>query len=208
MEREATAVLRTALERRATTSPEIVADLDNDALILRLQFTVNHLSRWLTPIHDQRRLQRAVYRGDLSVKDLLRRLRGEELRVFPMMYAISVRPTPDLDRLAPAGGDVVVEHDEAETSPMEVMAEFRRLRQSTASLLRSLPDSAWELQGVSRRDRNWTIRGLAEHLAVNDDIILSEMDRVLDQLGVREGIATASRAHLNELPRFVPTRAG
>ena len=84
------------------------------------------------------------------------------------------------------------------------MAEFRRLRQSTCSLLRSLPDNAWARVGVSRREHDWTIRRLAEHLAAHDLATLAEIDRALDRAGARSGIARVSRVHLDELLRETP----
>ena len=91
-------------ERNATRSPADVvpvADLTNDALIIRLTFTVNHLSRWLTPIHDELRLVRSLHRGEPSVKDLVALLRDEERRVFPRLHAIATRDMPNLDALPP-----------------------------------------------------------------------------------------------------------
>ncbi len=181
---------------------EEVARLDNDSLIIRLHFTVNHLSRWLSPIHDESRLRRSVYRGQASVRDLMLRLRNEELRVFPKMHAISIRTQPDLDKLPPVRRSPEEERHDREATVLELMAEFRRLRQSTCSLLRSLPDDAWDRIGISRREHDWTLRALAEHLALHDRATLAEMDRTLDQVGVREGIAMASRVRFDELLRL------
>ena len=181
-----------------------IEDLDNNALIIRLHFTINHLSRWLSPIHDQTRLIRTVRRGEPSVKDLLLRLRDEELRVFPKLHLISVRTDPDLDRLPEPRHTPEEERHDRNALPLEIMAQFRRLRQSTCSHLRSLPDSAWARRGTSRREHDWTIRALAEHLARHDLKVLAEMDLALDRVNAREGIATASRAHLDELLRLAP----
>lgn len=181
---------------------EEIAALDNDALIIRLHFTVNHLSRWLTPIHDESRLRRSLYRGQASVRDLVLRLRDEDLNVFPKMHAISVRTQPDLDKLPPLRRSPAEERHDREATVLEVMAEFRRVRQSTCSLLRSLPDDAWDRVGISRREQNWTPRALAELLALHDRATLAEMDRALDQIGVREGIATVSRVRFDELLRL------
>ena len=180
---------------------EITA-LDNDSLIIRLHFTVNHLSRWLSPIHDESRLRRSVYRGQASVRDLMLRLRDEELRVFPKMHQISVRTQPDLDKLPPVRRSAEEERHDREATVLELMAEFRRLRQSTCSLLRSLPDDAWDRVGISRREHDWTLRTLAEHVALHDRATLAEMDRALDRVGVRQGIATASRVRFDELLRL------
>lgn len=173
--------------------------LDNNSLIIRLHFTVNHLSRWLTPIHDQTRLMRSVRRGEPSVKDLLLELRNEELRVFPRMYAISVKTLPNLDKLPPLIRTPADDALDLRSTPLEVVAEFRRLRQSTCSLLRGLPDSAWEREGISRREHDWTIRGLAEHLARHDLVVLRDIDLTLDRIGAREGVSPAARTHIDEL---------
>lgn len=190
----------------STASADGVAieDLDNNALIIRLHFTINHLSRWLTPIHDQTRLVRTVRRGEPSVEDLLFALRDEELRIFPKLHLISVRTLPDLDKQPEPRRTPAEEAHDREALPIEIMAEFRRLRQSTCSLLRSLPDNAWSRLGISRREHDWTIRGLAQHLARHDLESLAEMDLALDRVGAREGIASASRAHLDELLRLAP----
>ena len=181
-----------------------VAELSSDALILDLHFTVNHLSRWLTPIHDQRRLQRSVRRGEPSVKELLSGLRDEELRTFAKMHAISVQTLPDLDALPLPSRTPEEERYEREATALQMMAEFRRVRQSTCSLLRSLPDSAWSRQGISRQEHDWTIRELAERLAERSRATLAEIDRALDRTGVRDEIATASRAGVDELLRLDP----
>lgn len=183
-----------------------IDDLDNDSLVIRLTFTVNHLSRWLTPIHESSRLTRSLRRGEPSIKDLLLELRNEELRVFPKMHLIAVQNTPNLDGLPPVVRTPAQLEYDRQSTPLEVMAEFRRLRQSTTSLLRSLVDDAWDRRGVSRRERNWTIRGLAEHLAAHDLAVLSDMDVILDRSGVREGIAQVSRVHLPELLALLPVR--
>jgi len=182
-----------------------MTDLSNNALIVRLHYTINHLSRWLTPIHDQRRFERTIRRGEPTVRELVARLRDEELRVFPMMHAIAVQTSPDLDKLPPAVRTADEDWLVREASTIQVMGSFRRLRQSTCSLLRGFPDTAWERGGVSRRDRNWTLRQLAEHLASHDLETLFEMDLALDRVGAREGIAAASRAHLSELLKLAPT---
>ena len=184
-----------------------IADLDNDSLVVRLHFTVNHLSRWLTPIHDPIRLMRTVRRGEPSVKDLLLVLRDEELRIFPKVHLIAVKTMPDLDKLPEPRRTEVEQRRDREARPLEIMAEFRRLRQSTCSLLRSLPDSGWERVGISRREHDWTIRGLAEHLAAHDLRVLREIDVTLDRVGAREGVSPAARVHLDELLRLVPATA-
>jgi hypothetical protein len=88
------------------------------------------------------------------------------------------------------------------------MSEFRRVRESTASLLRALPDNAWDREGYSRRERNWTVRELALFLVESDRKTLRDIDRMLDHQGVRRGIASASRVRFEEIERpFVSVAA-
>jgi len=176
---------------------------DNNALIIRLHFTVNHLSRWLTPIHDANRLERAVYRGEPTAKELVIGMRDEEERIYPRMYAIASQPGADLDRLPGPEQDPAAARDAA-SATIVLMAQFRRLRQGTCSLLRSLPDDAWLLTGSSRRERNVSIRELAEGLALHDYRYLRALDETLDQVGAREGLAEIQKTHLDELLKLVP----
>jgi hypothetical protein len=192
-----------------STAPGVVTDVDvthleNNALIIRLHFTVNHLSRWITPVHDRIKLVRSVRRDDPSVKDLLIQMRNEELRVFPKMHLIATRNNPNLDKFPEWEMTPEQEQLDREASAIEILAEFRRLRQSTCSLLRSLPDNAWSRVGTSRREHDWQIRTLAEHLARHDVVVLRQMDETLDRVGAREGISPAARARLDEVLRLAP----
>lgn len=186
-------------------APEELRRLSNDAVIIRLHYTINHLSRWLTPIHDPTRLVRSVRRGEPSVKDLIIQLRNEELRSFPKMYLVSVQTNPDLDTVPPFTRTAAQLDEDAGHSPLSAMADFRRLRQSTLSLLRNLPNDAWSRRGISRRERDWTLRELAEHLLNHDYEVLAEMDDALDRTGAREGLAAAQRVRLSELLRLNPS---
>jgi len=181
-----------------------ISELSNDSLVTRLLFTTNHLSRWITPIHDLQRLERSPFRGMPSVKGLLLQMRDREQLIFPKMHAIAVQNDPNLDRLPqPARTPEQVAAD-AERSALTTLAEFRRLRQSTTSLLRSLPDNAWSRVGTSRLEHDWQIRSLAEHLANADIDDLQQMDEALERSGVREGINALARVHLDDLMRLVP----
>src|SRR5215218_10657393 len=91
---------RSAVEDEQTESPDSsIRELSNDALIIRLIQTVNHLSRWLTPIHDRTVLEFSPRRSEPSVKELLLRLRDTETRGYAFMYAIATERNPDLDRI-------------------------------------------------------------------------------------------------------------
>jgi hypothetical protein len=181
-----------------------IGDLDNNSLIIRLHYAVNHLSRWLTPVHDRTKLTRSLRRGEPSIKDLVLRMRNEELVRFPMIHTIANQGNPNLDKLPLFELSAAQRADDEQSNALEVMAEFRRLRQSTCGHLRSLPDSAWRRIGTSRREHDWQIRTLAEHLANHDLDVLYEIDVTLDRIGAREGVSTAAKAHLDELLRLVP----
>jgi hypothetical protein len=178
---------------------------DNNALIIRLHFTVHHLSRWLTPIHDASLLERARFRGEPTAKDLVIGMRQEEERTFPKMYLISTQLNADLDALPEWREDPDTVALDRDSSTIVLMAAFRRLRQSTCSLLRSLPDDAWDLRGRTSRGANPTVRELAEHLAVHDYALLHALDQTLDQTGARDDLAAIQKTHLDELMKLVPT---
>lgn len=176
---------------------------DNNALIIRLHFTVHHLSRWLTPIHDRNVLERSRFYGEPTVKEILLGMRDHEQFVYPRMYAIA-NEMPDLDAIPDAEPNAAATQADEEHPTVVVMAGFRRLRQGTCSLLRGLPDGAWDRKGFSRQHRNLTIRDLAEGLAEHDYRYLRAMDQTLNEAGAREGIAEIQRASLDELMKLVP----
>jgi hypothetical protein len=180
--------------------------LDNNALIIRLHFTINHLSRWLSPIHDRNKLERARFRGEPTAKEIVLGMREEEQRVYPKMYAIANQNNPDLDKLPPYHPSFTRQQSDEEHSTIVLMASFRRLRQSTCSLLRSLPDDAWRRKGISRRERDVTLRELAEELVAHDYRFLHALDQTLDAAGAREGLAAIQKTPLDELLKLVPER--
>ena len=183
-----------------------ISKSDNNSLIIRLHFTINHLSRWITPIHDANRLERAVHRGEPTAKELILEMRNEEERIYPKMYLIATQASADLDKLPEWQlSETTAARDES-TPTIVLMAQFRRLRQGTCSLLRTLPDDAWGKKGSSRRDRNVNIRELANHLALHDYRYLRALDETLDQVGAREGLAEIQKAHLDELMKLVPEK--
>ena len=178
-----------------------VRDLSNDGLIIRLIQTVNHLSRWLTPIHDPTVLEFSPRRSEPSVKDILIRMRDTETRAYGFMNAIASERDPDLDRVPraePSPEQIMVDRS---AHPLVIMSEFRRIRESSTSLLRALPDTAWQRSGYSRTERNWTIRELAEYLAKHDRESLELTDRALDRSGARHGIAAVSRVDFRRIEK-------
>ncbi len=183
---------------------QAIRSLDNNALIIRLHFTINHLSRWLSPIHEPGPLVRSRYRGEPTVKDLLLAMRDYEQYIYPKMYVIASQETPDLDTIPDYRPSAAREIVDAEHSPIVLMANFRRLRQSTCSLLRNLPDEAWDRKGFSRIHRNATIRQLAEGLAEHDYRYLRAIDQLLTETGAREGLAEIQKAPLDDLIKLVP----
>ena len=183
-----------------TESPDAsIRDLSNDSLIIRLIQTVNHLSRWLTPIHDRTVLEFSPRRSEPSVKELLLRMRDTETRAYGFMHAIATERNPDLDRIPRAEPSPVQIAVDRSAHPLVIMSEFRRVRESTTSLLRALPDTAWERGGYSRKERNWTVRELAEYLASHDREMLQRIDRVLSRSGAREGIAAVSQVEFTHI---------
>ena len=190
--------------RTVTAADVPVSQLSNMSLIVRMHNTVNHLSRWLTPIHDRDLLDRSVFFGEPSVKELLMMMRAEEQRIFPKMYLIATENNPDLDRIPPRQRTESERRWDEEASALSTMAEFRRLRQSTLSLLRSLPDSAWSRVGTNRVEHDWVLRDLAELLANHDTAVLTRMDDTLDRIGARKGLSPAAQTHLGDLMRLVP----
>ena len=183
---------------------QAIRSLDNNSLIIRLHFTINHLSRWLSPIHHPGRLVRPRYRGEPTVKDLLLAMRDYEQYVYPRMYVIAAQETPDLDTIPDYQPSTARQISDAEHTPIVLMANFRRLRQSTCSLLRNLPDDAWDRKGFSRIHRNATIRQLAEGLAEHDYRYLRAIDQLLTETGAREGLAEIQKAPLDDLIKLVP----
>jgi hypothetical protein len=176
-----------------------VRDLPNDALIVRLIQTVNHLSRWLTPIHDRTVLEFSARRSEPSVKDLLILTRDTETRAYGFMNAIALDRDPDLDRIPRVEPSPVQISVDRSAHPLVIMSEFRRVRESSTSLLRALPDTAWQRGGYSRTQRNWTIRQLAEYLARHDREMLQRIDRTLSRSGAREGIAAVSQVDFTQI---------
>lgn len=191
----------------APVSDEVVQgirELDNNSLIIRLHFTVHHLSRWLTPIHDRNKLERSRHLGEPTVRDLVILMRENEQFIYPRMFVIANDTDADMDKVPAHEPNAYLRMADQNWSTVELMGGFRRLRQSTCGLLRQLPDAAWTLKGYSRVHENATIRELAEQLAEHDYRVLRAMDHTLTDSGAREGIAEIQTASLDELLKLVP----
>jgi hypothetical protein len=186
-------------QRDSELSERPIPELTNDQIIIELLQTPNHLSRWLTPIHDRTLLEFSPRRAQPSVKDVLLRMRDTETWAYQRMYAIATEVDPNLDRLPNVERSPQAEEADRRADALVVMSAFRRVRQSSTSLLRALPDAAWLRGGFSRKDRNWTIRQLAEFLVAQDREALREIDQLLAQSGARRGIAKVSQVRYDEL---------
>ena len=71
-------------------------------------------------------------------------MRDTETRAYGFMNAIASERDPDLDRIPRAEPSPVQISVDRSAHPLVIMSEFRRVRESSTSLLRALPDTAWE----------------------------------------------------------------
>jgi hypothetical protein len=115
------------------------------------------------------------------------------VRVYSLMNAIATQVNPDLDRVPVRQPSPLQREADARASALVVMSEFRRVRESSTSLLRAFPDTAWSRGGFSRSSRDWTIRQLAESLAINDWEQLGFIDIALNESGLRKSVAKVSQ---------------
>lgn len=181
-----------------------ITGLDNNALVIRLHYTIHHLSRWLTPIHDRNKLERSRHYGEPTVRDLVLRMRDNEQFIYPRMFVIANEEDPNMDMIPPHEPNSYTRMADKNWSTVELLGSLRRLRQSTCGLLRQTPDSAWNRKGYSRKHEDATLRQLAEQLAEHDYRYLRAMDYTLWDSGAREGIAEIQTASLDELLELVP----
>lgn len=181
-----------------------ITELDNNSLVIRLHFTINHLSRWLTPIHDRNKLERSRHYGEPTVRELLQQMRDNEQFIYPRMYVIANEEDPNMDEIPPFEPNAYLRMADKNWSTVELLGGFRRLRQSTCGLLRQTADSGWTRKGYSRKHEDATLRQLAEQLAEHDYRFLRAMDFTLWDSGAREGIAEIQTASLDELLKLVP----
>jgi hypothetical protein len=146
-----------------------------DQIVLALTNTPNWLSKRITPQRDMSKVNRPAERGEMSVRDILAHMRDNEARYFPKMHLISIAQVPDLRRVQQVGP---TEYDPND-SVFTVMSQFRRVRQSTLSLLRELPQDAWNRVGVDVDNVTVSIKDLALELIDHDNEALAQMDAVL-----------------------------
>jgi hypothetical protein len=147
----------------------------DEQIILELTHMINQLAKRITPQRDETRVNRAPERGAWSVREIVAHLRDTEARYFPKMHLISVAEFPDLRRVQNIGP---TEYDPND-SVFTVMSQYRRLRQSTLSLLRELPRDAWRRAGVDVDNTTVTIRDLARELVAHDAEHLAQIDETL-----------------------------
>jgi hypothetical protein len=146
-----------------------------DQIVLALTNTPNWLSKRITPQRDMSKVNRPAERGEMSVRDILAHMRDNEARYFPKMHLISIAQVPDLRRVQHVGP---TEYDPND-SVFTVMSQFRRVRQSTLSLLRELPQDGWKRVGVDVDNVTVSIKDLALELIDHDNEALAQMDAVL-----------------------------
>lgn len=144
-------------------------------IILDLTNTPNWLSKRITPQRDMSKVNRPAARGEWSARDIVAHLRDNEARYFPKMHLISIAQVPDLRRVEQIGP---TEYD-PDDSIYTVMSQYRRIRQSTLSLLRELPADGWKRVGVDVDNVTVSIRDLAVELVDHDAEHLAQMDAVL-----------------------------
>jgi len=161
----------------------------DEQIILELTHMVNQLAKRITPQRDETRVNRAAERGEWSVREIVAHLRDTEARYFPKMHIISVGEHPDLRRVQNIGP---TEYDPNDTV-FTVMSQYRRLRQSTLSLLRELPRDAWRRAGKDVDGTTVTIRDLARELVAHDADHLAQID---DTLIARGALPIAVRQKL------------
>jgi hypothetical protein len=159
----------------------------DEQIILELTHMINQLAKRVTPQRPQRdeaKVNRAPGRGEWSVRDIVAHLRDTEARYFPKMHLISIAEYPDLRRVQNIGP---TEYDPND-SIFTVMSQYRRLRQSTLSLLRELPRDAWRRAGLDVDNTSVTIRDLARELVEHDREHLAQIDETLEARGALPAI--------------------
>lgn len=146
-----------------------------EQIYLRLFHMLNYLSKRVSPQRDEAKLARAPQRGEWSVRDIIIHLRDHEALAYPKLHMMTNAMHPDLSRV----GAVRLSDYHPEDSTLTIMSQFRRIRQSTVSLLRELPHDAWGRSGVDTDGTNVTIRQIALELTRHDAEHLAQIDATL-----------------------------
>ena len=142
---------------------------------LTLFHTLNHLSKRISPQRDEAKLIRPPERGEWSVRDIMIHLRDHEAAIYPKLHLMANTVHPNLSRL----GETHLADYNPDDLTLSVMSQFRRIRQSTVSLLRELPLDAWDRTGTDTDGTTVTIRQLANELVRHDAEHLAQMDATL-----------------------------
>jgi hypothetical protein len=148
---------------------------ENERMIIALTQTVNQLTKRISPQRDLSKVHRPPARGEWSVRDIVAHLRDNEALVFAKLHMLANLEAPDLRRMDLSSPRPYSPDDTIFT----VMSQFRRLRQSTLSLLRELHPDAWRRTGRDVDNRGITIRSLVEDLITHDADHLAQVDQVL-----------------------------
>lgn len=149
---------------------------EHDQIIIRLTHMLNYLSKRITPQRDLTKLNRAPSRDEWSVREIVAHLRDTEARIFPKMYLITTTEYPDFRKVSAQANLLTTSEQD---SAFRVMSQFRRVRQSTLSLLREIPRDAWNRMGCDVDNRTITIRDLALYLLEHDAEHLAQIDATL-----------------------------
>jgi hypothetical protein len=144
-------------------------------IIIPLTLMPSWLSKRITPQRDETKLTRAAVRGEWSVREIMAHLRDNEAAYFPKLHLIATTEFPDL-RQRPTAPPLRYSPND---TTMAVMSQFRRLRQSTLSLLRELPRDAWRRAGIDVDGSTVTERDLALELVRHDAEHLAQLDETL-----------------------------
>jgi hypothetical protein len=152
---------------------------EHDPLIIGLTHTPSMLLKRISPQRDQAKLNRAAERGEWSVRDTVGHLRDNESRTYTKLFMLVTMEYPDLRQ-----ADLTnrIDHD-PDDSAFSVLSQFRRLRQSTLSLLRELPRDAWKRSGRDVDGSTIDVRSLAEDLLDHDREHLEQIDATLAARG-------------------------
>lgn len=148
---------------------------ENERLIVALTQTLNQVTKRISPQRDGSRVNRAPSRDEWSVREIIAHLRDHEAAAFAKLFLMVTSEAPDFRHVNLSTG-VVYDPDD---SVFIVMSQFRRLRQSTLSLLKDLPRDAWRRTARDLDNRTVNMRVVAEALVRHDNEHLAQIDAVL-----------------------------